>query len=82
METDELCPRLWPEILWELLHRHPPHGPGDPEPWRHGVDEMLSALTINALTWRLSDQKLAQGIRAQAAEQIVMAARQLGQARA
>ncbi|KRF02057.1 hypothetical protein ASG87_11265 [Frateuria sp. Soil773] len=81
METDELCPRLWPEILWELLHGHP-HGPGDPEPWRQGVDEVLSALAINALSWRLTDPKLAQGIRAQAAEQIVAAARQLGQSRA
>lgn len=80
---DELCPPMWSELLWQLLHKHPHKvgggggDPGDPT-YVKATSNILTALSIHALSFSLEDQKEAQGIRSQAEGQIIKAARQMG----
>lgn len=83
---DELCPPMYSELLWWLIHH--PHGggggpgPGDPDPWYQKVThDLVTSLSIHALSFQLQDQKEAQAIRHQAQAQIARSAQQLGAAR-
>lgn len=63
---DELCPPWWPQQLWDFEWWHHPglpgHGPG-PVNRPPDVDDILVALHINVLSYRLADQAAAAEIR-------------------
>lgn len=74
-----LCPPWWPPFLWqgEWFPHKPGGGPGGPINYPPDVDDILVALTVNVLSYRLVDQDSAANIRALTVETITKTAGRL-----
>lgn len=80
-EEIPLCPPWWPTFLWQsewFPHKPGGGGPGGPVNYPPYVDDILVALSVNVLSYRLRDQESAARIRAVTVETISKTASQLG----
>jgi hypothetical protein len=81
-DTPNICPDLWPKIIWDL-HFGLPHvhgGPGNPVNYPPYMNAIFAGLAIHTASYLLLDQAEAQKIRTQTETQLSEAIRNLSQA--
>lgn len=80
MDEIPLCPPWWPKSLWDSeWFPHPPGSGGyNPRNYPPYIDDVLVALAVNVLSYRLADQERAAIIRGVTVETIGATAQKLG----
>jgi hypothetical protein len=74
-EDIPICPPWWPKFLWEVDH-WPGIGPINYPP---AIDDIMAAITINVLSYKMLDQQRAGEIREATQQTIAKTAGQLNE---
>jgi hypothetical protein len=61
MAEVELCPPWWPQLLWDLLHKHGP--PPPPDDGLSIIDDLLISLHTYVTSYRIRNKDVAKQIR-------------------
>jgi hypothetical protein len=75
-----LCPPWWPRFIWdsEWFPHRPGGSGGNPVNYPPYIDDVLVALAINVLSYRLADQEQAAEIRQSTVRTVTATAHKLG----